>query len=73
MGPFMQVLELEIRFLVGEGVDLERFLCLEKNFRVLCIGGALEHIWGISWCLEAWKFRNWSIGGVQVHIWRLVF
>ena len=36
---------------------------LGGTFGVLRVGGALEHGWGVSWCLEAW-----SIGGVQVLI-----
>ena len=40
-------------------------------FWVLRVGGALEHIWGIGWYLEAHSFGYWNLGGVLVHISRL--
>jgi hypothetical protein len=33
-------------------------------FRMLHVGGALMHVWGIGWCLEAWSF---GIGALEVY------
>ena len=34
----------------------------QEAFGVLRVGGALEHVWGITWCLEVW-----SIGALEVY------
>ena len=31
-----------------------------------CVGDALVHIWGIGWCLKAWRFGALGIVSVDL-------